>query len=221
MKKEKEDFKKSIHTDELVSFTARIVEYFKNPANTKKWLDILFYVAIAVVAVFMLRNCQVNRDNTVKNKLSPAIYKFYNADYAGVVPLLQDIEKDYPNTQYTGEALYYLGEANYRLGKFDLAAAALEKAKKKNVAELLKPAIYMTLAYSYEELKDYPKAVAVYEEALKKLSNYTSRDELLSGQARCLKLSGKIEEAKIRWEEIVNKYPTSPGVENAKQNLGR
>ncbi|MFH1073593.1 MAG: tetratricopeptide repeat protein [Candidatus Firestonebacteria bacterium] len=221
MKKEKEDFKKSMHTDELVSFTAKVVEYFKDPANTKKWLDILFYAVIAIVALFMFHTCQVNRDNTVKNKLGPAVYKFYNGDYAGVVPLLQDIDKDYPNTKFTGEALYYLGEADCRLGKFAAAVKSLEKARKKSVPDMMKPLIYISLAYSYEELKDYPKAAAVYEEALKKFSDYASRDELLSAQARCLKLSGKPEEAKKRYEEIVNKYPTSPCIENAKQNLGR
>ncbi|OGF44396.1 MAG: hypothetical protein A2231_04965 [Candidatus Firestonebacteria bacterium RIFOXYA2_FULL_40_8] len=221
MKKEKEEFKKSMHTDGLVSFTAKVVEYFKDSANTKKWLDILFYVVIAGFAMYMLQNCRANRDNTVRNKLGPAVYKYYNADYAGVIPLLQDIDKDYPNTKFTGEAMYYLGEANYRLGKFDAAIKALETAKKKSVPEIMKPSIYVTLAYSYEELKDYNKAVAVYEEALKKFKNFASRDELLSNQARCLKLAGKTEEAMKRYEEIVNKYPTSPCVENAKKNLGR
>ena len=221
MNKEKEEFNKSLHHDELVTFTGKVIAYFKNPANTKKWLDILFYTVIAVVAMVMLRNCQVNRDNTVKNKLGPAVYKFYNMDYAGVIPLLQGIDKDYPRSGYTGEAMYYLGEANYRLGKYADAVKALETAKKKSMPPLMKPLVYISLAYSYEELKDYAKAVAIYEEALKKFSDYSSRDELLSNQARCLKLEGKTEEANKLYEEIINKYPTSPCVDNAKQNLGR
>ncbi|MCX5776362.1 MAG: tetratricopeptide repeat protein [Candidatus Firestonebacteria bacterium] len=221
MKKEKQEFKKALHTDGLVSFTARTVEYFRNPANTKKWLDILFYAVIAVVALFMLNNCRVNRNNTVKNKLVPAEMKFFAGDYEGVLPLLKDIQKDYPNTKYTGEALYYLGEANCRLGKYEEAVKVLEEAKIKRIPDAMKPLVYSALAYACEELKDYTKAAAVYEEALKKFSSYYRRDELLSNQARCLKLSGKAEEAKSRYEEIINKYPTSPYLENAKQNLGR
>ncbi|GEM_PF-1802978 len=221
MKKEKEQFKKSMHEDELVSFTAKIVEYFKNPANTKKWLDILFYAVIAVVALFMFRNCQVNKENTVKNKLGPAEYKYMNGDYEGVIPLLNDINKDYPNTKYSGQALYYLGEAYYKLGKYPEAEKAFEAARKKYLPELMKPLVYSSLGYAYEAQKDLPKAAAAFEEALKKFPNYYGRDELLINAARCLRLSGKTEEARVRYEELLNNYPNSQWVDTAKQNLGR
>lgn len=221
MKKEKEQFKKSMHEDELVSFAAKVVEYFKNPANTKKWLDILFYVVIGIVALFMFRNCQVNKENTVKNKLGPAEYKFINGDYEGVIPLLNDINKDYPNTKFSGQALYYLGEANYRLGKYDEAVKAFEAGKKKYLPDLMKPLVYMSLGYSYEAQKNYLKAAETFEEALKVFPNHYSRDEVLVNAARSLRLAGKNDEARARYEEILNKYPNSQWIDTAKQNLGR
>ena len=221
MSKEKVKFKKSMHQDELVSFAARVVAYFKDPANTKKWLDILFYVVIAVVALFMFRNCQVNKENSVKSKLGPAEYKFMSGDYEAVIPLLNDINKDYPNTKYSGQALYYLGEANYKLGKYEDAAKALEAAKSKSLPALMRPLIYISLGYSYEGLKDLPKAAAAFDDAAKKFSDYYGRDELLINAARCYRLAGKAEEAKARYEEVLSKYPTSTWVDTAKQYLGR
>ena len=221
MSKEKQQFKKAMHKDGLVTFTAKVVEYFKDPVNTKKWLDILFYVVIAIVALFMFHNCQVNKENAVRSKLGPAEYKFMNGDYEGVIPLLNSINQDYPNTKYSGQALYYLGESNFKLGKYEEAVKAFEAGKKKSLPDLIRPLIYISLGYSYEALKDLPKAAATFEEAAKKFSDYYGRDELLVNAARCFRLSGKTEEAKALYEEILNKYPTSQWVDTAKQNLGR
>lgn len=221
MKKEKQEFKKHLKEDELVSFTKRIMDYLRSPEGLKKFLNALFYIAVGIVVVFMLVTRNANIDAQVYKSYLSAQSQYFNREYDITIKNLEKILKDYPNTKYTGEIMYCLGNCYYRTGKFDDAIKNFESAKKKYIQPILAPVVYSSLSYAYEEKKEYDKAIAHYEELLKKFPDYYGNDRVLFDMARCLRLSGKTEEAKEKYKNIVNKFPNSPLLPAVKENMER
>lgn len=70
------------------------------------------------------------------------------------------------------------------------------------------------------QLSDYSAAVIAYQ---KVITNYSNNDKYVSSllkQGMALSESGSKDAAKVRWREIVNKYPKSPEAVRAKKLLG-
>ncbi len=69
------------------------------------------------------------------------------------------------------------------------------------------------------QLSDYPAAVLAYQ---KVITDYPKNDKYVSSllkQGMALSSSGNKDAAKVRWREIVNKYPKSPEATRAKKLL--
>ena len=69
------------------------------------------------------------------------------------------------------------------------------------------------------QLSDYPAAVLAYQ---KVITDYPKNDKYVSSllkQGMALSSSGNKDAAKVRWREIVNKYPNSPEAARAKKLL--
>lgn len=69
------------------------------------------------------------------------------------------------------------------------------------------------------QLKDYPGAVVAYQ---KVITNYSKSNKYVSSllkQGMALSAAGNKEAAKVRWKEIVNRYPKDPEAARAKKLL--
>jgi tetratricopeptide (TPR) repeat protein len=80
--------------------------------------------------------------------------------------IYQDLVKDYSGTAAGGFAAYRLGFLHLGQGKFDEAIEAFEGYLQKHGQDNeLRILVYNGLGSSYEQKKDYPKALAYFEKA--------------------------------------------------------
>ncbi len=78
---------------------------------------------------------------------------------------------------------------------------------------------YFWQGESNYQLSDYPAAVVAYQ---KVITDYPKNDKYVSSllkQGMSLSSSGNKDAAKVRWREIVNKYPNTPEATRAKKLL--
>ena len=207
--------------DDLVGFTQKAIGYFKNPEGVKKVTNWATWAAIGVLVIFGYMTYSNNINSGVAKQLIAHEQRYYNGEIDLAITNFKTLIKDYPGSKYIGEAYFYLGQSYYKNKNYDEAAANLEMAVKKGMPDILRPSCYNALAYAYEEKGDLEKASATYATIVKKEKNYYAKDEVLVNWARVLNQMNKPAEAKTKYQELVDKFPTSVWYSKAKEMLVR
>jgi len=219
MNKDKMLFKKQMKEDKLATTARKVFNFFQDPEGVKKFFNILIWVVIAVVAVTGYFTYRGNIDKQVEKDMKPAIRQYYDGEYDIAIKNLKKIYQNYPHSAYAGEVLYYMGESSYKLKNYDEAIKNFNEATGKSLREMIRPAVFIALAYTYEEKGDFIKAADTYETLSRKIPKYFAMDDVFIGRARCLKAAGKSDEAKKVYQDIITKYPESRHFQTAKGNL--
>ncbi len=105
--------------------------------------------------------------------------------------------------------LFYLGNCLYSLGEYKEASEILQDFDRKYENDYFAPWAKMKLAASYEQIKDYEKAINSYKKILEKHPQSSICPQALLGVARCQGLQGEWSEAQKSYEEILSRYPLS------------
>jgi TolA-binding protein len=116
-------------------------------------------------------------------------------------------------------SLYYIGASHYELGNFDQAIDTFDQfVRKYQGEELLLPLAYQKLASSYMRKGDAAGASKTLD-ALYKSPGSIYQDLALIEHGKLLEKEGKSEEARKKYEELVQKFPQSPFLNEAKARL--
>lgn len=201
------------------SFT-QILEFIKE--KKKAFLSI----TAVIIGVIVLSIIAIYYNSSLKKKAYSLETEAYNYYYG--INLKEDISeeerwrkalelyKKSVETKVSPTALFYLGNCYYNLSDYAKAIEEYERFIKrfKGEKELL-PIVYQKLSSAYLNKGDKDKALSTLTK-LSELNNGIFKDTALILEARYYERIGDSDKAKERYKELVEKFPNSPWINEAR-----
>jgi len=208
LKPRKRITKKHLKEDKFVTYVFKFNDYFR-----REWKK-LSYIGMGIVAViviiFMFINSRRKAELRASAELARAEISYLNEDYDRAIQDLARIDNIYKGTKSAGISVFYLANSYFNMGNYEKA----EETYKRYLGEydddpMLHASSLAGIAATYEEREMYDRAVEYYKKAAADYPKLFTAAENLINAARCLKLEGKKEEAKILLDRVLEEYPES------------
>lgn len=179
-------------------------------------------VGIAVVAIagYYIVAGNARKENAASEKLAEANDLFWRADYDRSRQIAQDVSRQYPGTPSGVDALRIAGDDAYWRGNWKDAITDYRAYLGKVKSGVLAATVKRSLAYALESDAQYAEAATTYESIVGELDRESS-GEFLFAAARCDMALNKPEEAKKRWQRILDEFPDSSFQLHARVELAK
>lgn len=219
----KQSDKKSSPEKEIQETIVDIKDKLKHRQRVLIISLIAFLVVIGSVAGFILYN------KSASNKASLLEYEGYKLYYGQfqTKPDLSDdrykkaLEKftESYNTKKNPNVLFYIANCHYETGNYDEAIKTLKEL----VSRFSEPQIvsfsYYKMAMAYLKKNDTENALSSLNSILK-IKDGVFQDVALVEIAKILEFTGKVEESKSAYKELIEKYPKSVFANEVKSKIG-
>lgn len=116
-------------------------------------------------------------------------------------------------------ALFYIANCYYELGSYDEAIKTLKELTGKYTDRNIVPLAHYKTAMSYVKKGDMPGALNALN-AIISAKDSPLQDMALLESGKILEAAGKPEDAKNKYKELINKFPNSALIDEAKARLG-
>jgi TolA-binding protein len=183
-------------------------------------LGVVVGVAVVGVSIYYVTTGAARKENAASERLAEASDLFWRADYDRSRTIAQDIVKQYPDTPSGLDALRIAGDDAYWRGNWKDAVADYDAYLKKKGSGLLANTVRRSLAYAQESLGQYSTAAGNFDQLVGQIDRETS-GEMLYAAGRCLVEAGKPDEAKKRFQRVLDEYPDTSYQVQARIELGR
>jgi len=183
-------------------------------------LGVVVGIAVVGVSVYYVTTGAARKENVASERLAEANDLFWRADYDRSRTIAQEVSKQYPDTPSGLDALRIAGDDAYWRGNWKDAVADYEAYLKKRGSGLLANTVRRSLAYAQESMGQYAAAAANFDQLVGQIDRETS-GEMLSAAGRCLVADRKPEEAKKRYQRILDEFPDSSFQLEARVQLGK
>lgn len=218
LKAKKKLTKREIKQDKLVTTYLKVRDFYDVHQRT------LTYAFVGVLAVLMLGIFMYRSKQAAEQKSSVEFARgkaaFESGDYDAAIDILESLAEDFSGTKSAGMGILYLGKAYLQKGNFEQAEHDFrEYLEDYSDDPILEIAAATGIAVSYDERGDYANAAIFYEKAAMDHKDSFKAPELLLSAARCFRLAEKPEEARRVLKKIVDAYPESQSVTEAKMYL--
>jgi len=177
-------------------------------------------LAVIGVSAYYVVAGAARKENTASERLAQASDLFWRADYDRSRQMAKELARQYPDTPSGLDALRISGDDAYWRGNWKDAVDDYEAYLKKRPKGLLADAVRRSLAYAQESLGQYAAAAANFDLLVGELDRETS-GEMLYAAARCFRESGHADEAKKRYQRIIDEFPDSSYQLQARIELGK
>jgi len=211
--------KEDLKEDAFITFLYEAQEKIKKHAR-----PIGFSVGTILVLLMGMGYYRWNSDKEIQKALSAygeALVLYQNGKISEAKVNFIRVNEDYSGTPDAGRACYFLGHMFYETGDYKNAVQWYENYingyKTKTFMDI---AAFKGLAASYENLKDYQKALDYYQDAIDVGNGDFQYPELLWKASLTAKLLGKTETAQGYLKELISDYPDSPEKKNADWLIG-
>lgn len=183
-------------------------------------LGVVAALVIAGLGWYYVNANNERRENAASEKLAEASDLFWRGDYDRSRSLAKDVAKSYPGTPSGIDSYRISGDAAYWRDNWKDAIADYEAYLKARGNGLLADGIRRSLAYALESDGRLADAAAMYEKVVGVFDRETS-GEMLYAAGRCLLAAGKPDEAKKRFQRVVDEFPDSSFQLQARMELGK
>jgi tetratricopeptide (TPR) repeat protein len=183
-------------------------------------LGVVVGLAVIGVSAYYVMAGAKRKENAASERLAEASDLFWRADYDRSRTIAQEIVKQYGDTPSGIDALRIAGDDAYWRGNWKDAAADYEAYLKKRSSGLLANGVRRSLGYAQESLGQYAAAAANFDQLVGQMDRETS-GEMLFAAGRCLVAEKKPEEAKKRYQRIIDEFPDSSFQVQARIELGK
>ena len=183
-------------------------------------LGVVVGLAVIGVSAYYVMAGGARKENSASERLAEASDLFWRADYDRSRTIAQDIVKQYGDTPSGLDALRIAGDDAYWRGNWKDAVADYEAYLKKKGSGLLANTVRRSLAYAQESLGQYAAAAGNFDQLVGQIDRETS-GEMLFAAGRCLVADKKPEEAKKRYQRIIDEFPDSSFQIQARIELGK
>lgn len=218
----KKKVEKKVHRGEDLKETViDIKERLRQKQRTLVYALAGFLVAvIATVAVTV----HLKTSKGKASELEFEGYKLYYSDDPGMPSFerhqkaLEMFKKSYA-AKKTPQALFYTANCYYELGSYDDAVKTLNELNNQFSDPHINSLAYYKMAMAYLKKGETDNAINALK-SLYSIKGATLGDMALLEWGKILNAQGKTEEAKEKYKELINKFPKSALLEEAKKRAG-
>ncbi|MCL4537775.1 MAG: tetratricopeptide repeat protein [Nitrospirae bacterium] len=200
-----------------------IKERLKGKQRTLVYAATAFVVMMLSIVVFTVYK-KTSSSRALELELEG--YKLFHGDYqARMIPpverykkALEMFKKSYV-TKKRADVLLYIANCHYELGNYDEAVKTLKELNSQFSDPKIISLSYYKMAMAYERKGDTDNAISALKSLLS-IKDSALQDMALLETGKILELSGKAEEAKTKYRELINKFPKSGLSNEARARLG-
>lgn len=216
---------KKAHTEEeeLKETVEDIREKLKERQRTLVYAIGIFFIAVISIVAFIVYQ---KTSSTKALELEFEAYKLFHGDdqTSFIAPSERyqkalDLFKKSYETKKKPATLLYMANSNYEIGNYDEAIKNLNTLVNKFSEPKIVSLSYYKMAMAYLKKGDTDNALASLN-AILSIKNGTLQDIALLEAGKILELTGKSEEAKSKYRELMDKFPKSELLNEAKMRLG-
>ena len=210
--------KREIKEDKLVTAWFKFSDFLSQ--HSREILLGLGGVVVVGALIFLFNWMKNDEERQASEQFAKARGEYNNANFTGAIPALEKVVNDFGGTKTGSLATVYLANAYMQTKDYVNA----EKYYKKYLDDgdddpILAISAASGGAATYEERGDKAKAAKLYEDAASDYSGSYRAPQLLLNAARCYKQAGQAEGARRTLQKLIDKYPKSTLLEEAKQLL--
>lgn len=206
--------KREIKQDKLVTSWFKFNDWLSR--HTRELLMGAGIVAL-VIGLFFLFDWMKSRDEqNAAEKFAQARTEYNKQNYPAAIPILEKLVSEYDGTQSAGLATIYLANAYMLTKDYVNAEKYYQRYLDDGDDPILEVSAAFGLAATYEERNEFAKAAKGYDEAAHDYDDSYRAPQLLMSAARCYKQAGQAESARRTLQQLIDKYPKSNLVEEAK-----
>lgn len=186
------------------------------------YAGIFLILAISVVAFTVYKKTSTSK----ALELELEGYKLFYGDYqAGLMPPAERYQKaiEMFKKSYASKkrpyVLLYIANCYYELGNYNDAIKTLNDLTAQFSEIPIISLAYYKMAMAYVKKGDMDGAITALKNLLS-IKDSALQDIALLESGKILESTGRTEEAKNRYKELINKFPKSPLISEAKTRLG-
>jgi tetratricopeptide (TPR) repeat protein len=209
--------KKLKEPDEFISFTEKAFIFITHHSKSIAVGGII--ILVLVLSIFFFLRWENKNEENANQMLSLAIetYQIVSGpyqegsleDHRNALEKINEVINKFPRTSSGKLSILYKGNLHLRLGEVDEAIKAYESFIQKAGKEKLYRLFAMEgLGYSYEEKKDYDRAINAYQKIFQLGEDFQSANVYL-GMGRCYEKLGKNQEALENYKNFLKVSPKS------------
>jgi TolA-binding protein len=207
--------RREMKEDKLVTAWFKLYNYLEQ--HTREVLYAMAGIVIVIAAIFFYQRSKVEAEQDASVELARAKSEYTKQNYAAAIDILKNLVSNYSGTQSAGVATIYL--ANAYLHTQDYASA--ENYYRRYLDDedndpILSVTAAAGLAATHEERGNYAQAAKLYEEFARQYDDSYRAPQLLMSAGRCFRLAGQPEGVRRALQKLIDKYPKSGLVEEAK-----
>jgi TolA-binding protein len=207
--------KREIKEDKLVTTWLKLTDWLEQ--HTREVLLAVGGVALVAALIFFFNWMKSRDEQNASEKFAQARAEYNKQNYVAAIPILEKLVSESGGTASANIATLYL--ANAYMQTKDYANA--EKYYQRYLDDgdndpILRVSAAFGLAATQEERGEFAKAAQLYEEAANDYDDSYRAPQLLMNAGRCYKQANQAETARRVLQKLIDQYPKSNLVEEAK-----
>ncbi len=211
--------KHQMKEDKLVTTTFQFTEYIQK--HSKEFLIAGAGVVVVILIALFFISSNRARNQKALELLGKARVELEAGEFQQATTGLQTIWRSYGGTKAAQEALYLLGNAYYYSRDYDQALRFFQDFVKKypEADPLLLSGAYSGIGDCHMQIKEYSQSAEDYLKAADKNPDDFVVPNLLLLSAQAYSYANQPDKAKEIYEKIIQKYPNSKAVFQARLEL--
>ena len=199
---------------------SEIVELIKWIKRNKKpfFSTLISVIVVALVIVFIYVRIQLI-NTAASDKLNMATQIISSGNLEQGLPLIDDVINTYNNTPAAYRAIIIKASNLIFQKKYDEAESLLKTYIEKAKPDTVKPIGYPLLIATYDNNGNLEQALSVSKDFLSKYPDNYLVPSVMENLARLYTLTGKTDEAKQTYQNIVDKFPETVYANRASEKL--
>jgi len=218
MAKKRRISKHDLKEDHFVTGTLQFTTWVREHQNM-----VLAGVAVAAVIAILATviSTSRNRSRETAARLLGQVELLYNqGQFEQVIEQAQMLTDQYGGSQEAGRAVFYMADSRIKLERYDEAVVSYQTyIEDYHADKTLTAASYTGLAACYEQMEDFSQAGQWYLRTAQEMPDFYGAPEALMNAGRCFSLSGENQMAVEAYRLLIDKYPESRLLPEAKMEL--
>jgi TolA-binding protein len=208
LKPRKRITKRQIKEDKFVTAYFKTVDFIN---KNSKAVTIGFIALMAIIVLFMLMaRSKQTAELKASEQLARANTEISQNNITQAIDILLNMVDNYSGTKSAEDGMYLLAYTYYQKGEYEKAQSNFEKyLDDYGDNELLTSSAYSGLAASLEQQGKFSEAAQWYEKGATKFPEHFNAPQQWMDAGRCYSLANRNDKAKVCYEALVDKYPTS------------
>lgn len=207
--------RREMKEDKLVTFWFQALDFIQN--HTREIAIGVAAVTVAIAVSAWHSHQQEQNEESASVVLAKARAAYDNQQLDLAIKYFGEVVNSHENTSSAKLAMIMLGNAFMQEAEYQSAEEYYRKFLDNYGSDpLLSPAAAAGIAATYDERGEYAKAGELYEQAARKYAASYRAPELLMRAARCFRLVGDSDATLRVINLLLEKYPKSEVVEDAK-----